>query len=90
MVILRLFVVFMVISTVLYVVISYIARALRQEKLKERWRVDGMVGSRDAWLRQELAKFDRGLRRQLIFWVYGLPMAFLAFISIMLYVQHYQ
>ncbi|MEL7300948.1 MAG: hypothetical protein AAFM92_11245 [Pseudomonadota bacterium] len=89
MVIIRLFVILMVISTVLYIAISIYSRSVRREKLKEQWRVEGLQGSRDAWLRLELDKYDRSLRRRLILLVYGLPLAFLAFISIMLYAQNY-
>ncbi|MEO0486278.1 MAG: hypothetical protein AAF092_10240 [Pseudomonadota bacterium] len=89
MVILRLFIIMMVISTVLYVSISLYARAARRDALKEQWRADLRVGDRDAWLGEELAKYDRSLKRRLILLVYALPLGFLAFIGTMLYVQNY-
>ncbi|MEO0675948.1 MAG: hypothetical protein AAFR53_05130 [Pseudomonadota bacterium] len=89
MVVFRLFIIVMVISTILYISISIYSRAVRRQKLERQWQADLMVGNRDAWLRQELAKYDRSLRRRLILLVYALPLAFLAFISIMLYVQNF-
>lgn len=89
MVVFRLFIIVMVISTILYISISIYSRAVRRQKLERQWQADLMVGNRDAWLRQELAKYDRSLKRRLILLVYVLPLAFLAFISIMLYVQNF-
>ena len=89
MVVFRLFIIVMVISTILYISISIYSRAVRRQKLERQWQADLMVGNRDAWLRQELAKYDRSLKRRLLLLVYVLPLAFLAFISIMLYVQNF-
>lgn len=88
-VIVRLFIIMMVISTALFIAISFYARASRREKLKTQWRADLRVGDREGWLREEMEKYDRSLKRRLILLVYVLPMGFLAFISIMLYVQNF-
>lgn len=89
MVILRLFIIIMAISTVLYIVISLYSRAARRQKLIEQWAAELRVGDRDGWLREELQKYDHSLKRRLILLVYVLPLAFLAFISIMLYAQNF-
>ncbi|MEM6729602.1 MAG: hypothetical protein AAF618_13950 [Pseudomonadota bacterium] len=89
MVIIRLFVIVMVISTVLYVSISIYSRGVRREKLMEQWRADLRVGDREAWLNEELEKYDQSLKRRLILLVYVLPLGFLGFIAIMLYVQNF-
>ena len=88
-VIFRLFIIIMVISTVLYFLLSMYSRATRRQKLERQWRAELRVGDRDAWMREEMEKYDGSLRRRLILLVYVLPMAFLAFISIMLYVQNF-
>ena len=88
-VIFRLFIIIMVISTVLYFLLSMYSRATRRQKLERQWRAELRVGDRDAWMREEMEKYDSSLRRRLILLVYVLPMAFLAFISIMLYVQNF-
>ncbi|MEM9854597.1 MAG: hypothetical protein AAF841_09115 [Pseudomonadota bacterium] len=89
MVIIRLFIIVMVISTILYVSISVYSRGMRREKLLDQWRADMRVGDQEAWLSEELAKYDRSLKRRLILLVYVLPLAFLGFIGIMLYVQNF-
>lgn len=89
MVIFRLFLITVVISTVLYIVLSFTGRRNQRAKLEEQWRADLMVGDREQWLRLELAKYDQSLKRRLIILVYILPLAFLGFISIMLYVQNF-
>lgn len=89
MIIVRLFIIMMVISTVLYLVLSLVGRRNERERLREKWRADLMVGDRDQWMRIELDKYDRSLKRRLIFLVYILPLGFLGFIGIMLYVQNF-
>ncbi|MEL6691085.1 MAG: hypothetical protein AAFP28_12285 [Pseudomonadota bacterium] len=89
MVIIRLFIIMMVISTVLYIVLSFTGRRNQRAKLEEKWRADLMVGDRDQWLRSELGKYDQSLKRRLILLVFILPLAFLGFIGIMLYVQNF-
>ena len=89
MVVNRLFVLVLVISTILSVSISIYSRAVRRQKLERQWRADLRVGDRDAWLREELERYDQSLRRRLILLVYVLPLAFVGFIGIMLYVQNF-
>ncbi|MCH2077909.1 MAG: hypothetical protein MK180_13705 [Rhodobacteraceae bacterium] len=89
MVIFRLFIIMMVISTVLYIVLSFTGRRNQRAKLEEKWRADLMVGDREQWLRLELAKYDHSLKRRLTLLVFVLPLAFLVFIGIMLYVQNF-
>lgn len=89
MVIFRLFLIMMVISTVLYIVLSFTGRRNERARLEEKWRGELMVGDREQWLRIELAKYDQSLKRRLIWLVYILPLAFLGFIGIMLYVQNF-
>ncbi|MEM1235282.1 MAG: hypothetical protein AAGH70_14265 [Pseudomonadota bacterium] len=89
MVIFRLFIIMMAISTVLYLALSIAGRRNERERLREKWRGELMVGDRDQWMRIELDKYDRSLKRRLIFLVYILPLGFLGFIGIMLYVQNF-
>ena len=89
MVILRLFVLVMAISVVLYFSISMYARGLTRASLIRQWAADLRVGDRDAWLKEELAVYDRSLKRRLIYFVFVLPLVFLGFIAMMLYVQNY-
>ena len=79
----------MVISTILYISISIYSRSVRRQKLERQWRAELRVGDRDAWLREELEKYDQSLKRRLILLVYVLPLAFLGFIGIMVYVQNF-
>lgn len=86
MVLIRLFVIVMVVSTIFYVSISLYSRARRKEKLIEQWRADLRVGDRDGWLREEMDKYDTSLRRRLILLVYIVPFAF---IGLMVYFQNF-
>ncbi|MEM1237755.1 MAG: hypothetical protein AAGI10_12345 [Pseudomonadota bacterium] len=88
-VIFRLFIIVMVISTALYISLSIYSRGVRRQKLERQWRAELRVGDRDAWMREEMEKYDQSLRRRLIVLVYVLPLAFLGFIGIMLYVQNF-
>ena len=89
MVIVRLFIIVMVISTLLFVVLSYLGRMHQRDKLISQWAAEMRIGDRDGWLADELAKYDQILTRRLIWLVYGLPLGFVAVIGIMLHVQNY-
>lgn len=88
-VIIRLFVIVIVVSTVLFIALSIAGRVRQRERLETQWRSELRVGDRAAWMNEELEKYDRSLKRRLIWLVYVLPLGFVGFIGIMLYVQNF-
>ena len=86
MAVLRLFLLVMVVSTIVYISLSLYARARRRERLIRQWAADLRVGDQEAWLREELAKYDGSLRRRLILLVYVVPFVF---VGLMIYLQNF-
>ncbi|MGR3493225.1 MAG: hypothetical protein ACU0DW_14295 [Shimia sp.] len=82
----RLFILVFLISTLLYVVVAWSARARQRERLKLQWRDELRVGDRDRWMREELAKYDRSLQARLILGLYVVPFLF---VGAMIYLQNW-
>lgn len=74
------------ILTVIFVLWSVIARRAERRRLAEEWEVEGLGGEKAAYVREGLARYERSLRRRLIFGVYLVP---LAVIGTIIYVVNY-
>jgi hypothetical protein len=75
-----------VILTIIYVILSVWSRSVRREHLEEEWDSEIRTGDRDAFIRQGLRDYDRGLTPKLILGVYVIPVLFVA---AMIYVMNY-
>jgi hypothetical protein len=59
--------------TVFYLLISIYSRSIRREKLEKRFDAGGVAGDRDAYIEQGMARYEKGLRKKLIWLVYIVP-----------------
>ncbi|WP_371038288.1 MULTISPECIES: hypothetical protein [unclassified Rhodosalinus] len=64
--------------TVIYVSLSLWSRAVRREKLEERWAEKGRKGDREAFVRRGLERYDGSVRRKLLLGVYVVPICLVA------------
>ena len=76
---LRLAVIGFVVLTAIYWLISLYSRSVRREALEKRWDEEAAEGAapedRDAYVRDGMRIYERGLRRRLIGLVYVVPVA---------------
>ncbi len=70
---LQLFVIGFVALTGLYVMISLYSRSVRREALEDEWDGDRPTEDRDAFIAEGMARYERSLRRKLIWLVYVVP-----------------
>jgi hypothetical protein len=74
MAILKIYFVAFVVLTVFYGLLRLYSRSLRKEKLEERWDETKPEGiSREDYVRQGLASYDRSVRPKLIALIYVVP-----------------
>lgn len=69
----RVILVALVFQTVVYFSLWFYARAKRRERLEAEWRQKESAGSLEAFVKQGLDAYERGLKRKLIWGVYVLP-----------------
>ncbi len=69
----RLAVVWLVVLTLFYFLLSVYSRSLRKEKLEKQWEAQGLMGDREAYIREGLARYDSSLRPKLLWGVYIIP-----------------
>ncbi len=60
--------------TVVYFMVGLYSRSVRREKLEKRWVAEGMTGDRDAWIEEGMKAYDKGLKKQLLWLIYIIPM----------------
>lgn len=60
--------------SVLYVLVSIYARSIEREKLEKRFDAGGIAGERTAYVAAGMARYEKSLRRRLIWLVYIIPM----------------
>ena len=77
---LRLFIMAVIVLTIVYVCLSFYSRAVRREKLEERWHEEGIGGDKEVWVKQGLEEYDGSIRRKLILGVYIVPFTLMAVI----------
>jgi hypothetical protein len=79
MAILKIYFVAFVVLTVFYGLLRLYSRSLRKEKLEERWDETKPEGtSREDYVRQGLAAYDRSVRPKLIALIYVVPFIVIA------------
>jgi hypothetical protein len=59
--------------TVLYLLLSVYSRSVRREWLEKRFDAGGVPGDRDAYIRDGMRVYERGLRKKLLWLVYIIP-----------------
>jgi hypothetical protein len=64
--------------SVVYILVSLYSRSVRREKLEKAWDTDparegAATADRDAYIREGMVAYQRGLRRRLIWLVYIIP-----------------
>lgn len=69
----RLVIVGFIVLTVIYVSLSLWSRAVRRERLEQRWAEKGRIGDREAFVRRGLDRYDGSIRRKLLLGVYVVP-----------------
>lgn len=72
--------------SVLYVLISVYARSLERERLEKRWDAGHGIGERDAYIEDGMARYQKSLRRRLLWGVYIVPVVV---ISVLVYVLNF-
>jgi hypothetical protein len=61
--------------SVLYLLVSVYSRSVRREKLEKHFDAGGVDGTRDDYIAQGMARYEKGLRKKLIWLVYVIPTA---------------
>lgn len=59
--------------TVIYLLVYVYARSLRREALEERFDAGGIAGDRDTYIRDGMARYDKGLWKRLLLLIYIIP-----------------
>lgn len=70
---LRALVVWMILLTVIYFMVSVYSRSVRREKLEKEFDAGGIDGDRDAYIEAGMEAYRHGLRAKLIWLVYVVP-----------------
>ncbi len=73
--------------SVLYILISLYSQSVRRESLEKKFDAGGIEGERDAYITEGMIAYQKGLRRQLIWLVYIVPMGVIA---VTVYLVNYQ
>ena len=76
----RLVVVGFAVLTVIYVCLSLYSRAVRRGKLRQKWQDGPQKLDRDTFVQRGLERYDRSIRRKLIWGVYVVPVVVIAVI----------
>jgi Ca2+/Na+ antiporter len=82
----RLVMVSLVLSSVVYVLLSIYSRSVRREKLEDEWDQEVKTGDRDAYIEKGMEEYQHSLRRKLIVLVYIVPMVV---VLVLLYVINF-
>jgi len=76
-----------VVLTVVYFLVSIYSRSVRRETLEKHFDAGDIEGDRDAYIADGMQRYEKGLRKRLLWLIYVLPM--LAFIAI-IYILNFQ
>jgi hypothetical protein len=72
--------------TVVYVSLSFYSRAVRKSKLRQKWHDGKQLVDRDTFVQRGLERYDRSIRRKLIWGVYVVP---LVVIGVIIYLTNF-
>ena len=75
-----------VLLSVVYVIVSIYSRSVRREKLEKRFDEGDVGGDRDAYIAQGMTKYEKGLRKRLIWLVYIIP---ITVVGVLIYLVNY-
>lgn len=64
--------------SIIYLMMSIYSRSVRREALEKRFDAGGVDGDRDTYIAEGMARYERSLRKRLIWLVYIIPMAVMA------------
>lgn len=64
--------------SIIYLIVSIYSRSVRREWLEKRFDAGGIEGDRDTYISDGMAKYEKSLRKRLIWLVYIIPMAVMA------------
>ena len=59
--------------TIAYFLVSIYSRSVRRETLEKRFDAGGIEGDRDAYIADGMARYEKGLKKRLIWLVYIIP-----------------
>lgn len=67
-----------IVLTILYFLLSIYSRSTQREELEKAWdaaqeNVEHGLGSRDDYIAQGMARYEKGLRKKLVWLVYVIP-----------------
>ncbi|MDG1167641.1 MAG: hypothetical protein P8N14_00470 [Sulfitobacter sp.] len=82
----RLVIMLFVALTVVYVSLSFYSRAVRKSKLRQKWHDGKQLVDRDTFVQRGLERYDRSIRRKLIWGVYVVP---LVVIGVIIYLTNF-
>ena len=83
----RLWVIGVIALTVVYFLVSVYSRSVRREWLEKRFDAGGIEADRDAYIEEGMMRYEKSLRRRLLWLIYILPT--LGFIAIV-YILNFQ
>lgn len=69
----RMLVVWAILLTVIYFMVSVYSRSVRREKLENEYDAGGIEGDRDAFIADGMEAYRHGLRVKLLWLVYVVP-----------------
>lgn len=61
-------------SMIAYFLLLIYARSIRREALEKRWAESDRQGSLDAYVKAGMARYEKGLRRRLLWLIFILPL----------------
>lgn len=64
--------------SIIYLIVSIYSRSVRREWLEKRFDAGGIEGDRDAFIAEGMMRYEKSLRKRLIWLVYIIPMAVMA------------
>ncbi len=73
--------------SVIYVIVAFYSRSVRREKLEKEFDAGGVAGTREDHIARGIAAYEKGLRRQLLWLVYIIPMVG---VGVTVYLVNYQ
>ncbi len=82
----RLMVVGFIVLTVIYVCLSFYARAVRKGQLQQEWYEGPQEQPLEAFLEEGMEEYDSSLRRKLILSVYVIPVIL---VSVIIYLTNF-